>query len=197
MLNITLDAVRSAYDNLNYRWHPVFNLFGIRTLNGEPDAFDDFIGCAYNDPETPGTEFSLSAYHATTDPGIAFLNHPDNPNGTAVLKCGQYTDSHKPGFHRGNKAHPALIQAAPLTVWRDRNRDNKPDIGGRIQTGMFGLNIHRANLVLPAEHIGLWSAGCQVFRKAASLAKVLAMARLTGLSRFTYTLLNESDIIKA
>ena len=63
--------------------------------------------------------------------------------GTAVLKPGQYRGSHKIRLHGGK--YTALGQKKNVTVYRDRNKDDKYDLNeSTCDTGLFGINIHRA-----------------------------------------------------
>jgi hypothetical protein len=115
-----------------------------------------------------------------------------NPQGTAILKPGQYVGSHGLGMHRGK--YLALVQIRPVTVIRDFNRDGKTDYtGGREETGIFGINIHRAMSAGTTKTIDKYSAGCQVFANADDFSVFLQLAErhknLYGNS-FTYTLLS-------
>jgi len=155
-----------------------------------------------------GTRFALDQYNKevgrerlkvwtiTTDPGTYWLNRPINKLGTAVLKPNQWIDRWQLGNHKSDPNHPALVQVGPITVWRDSNRDNSVTTGGREDTGLFGINIHRANLTGRTMSIGKWSAGCQVFQTKTDLDQLLSICNLyrqqTG-NRFTYTLLDEND----
>jgi len=155
-----------------------------------------------------GTRFALDQYNKevgrerlkvwtiTTDPGTYWLNRPINKMGTAVLKPNQWVDRWQLGNHKRDPKHPALVQVGPITVWRDSNRDNFITVGGREDTGLFGINIHRSNLTGRTMSIGKWSAGCQVFQTKTDLDQLLSICNLyrqhTG-NRFTYTLLDEND----
>jgi len=87
----------------------------------------------------------LKAYPATTDPGLYYLWHPSCPSGTAILKEDQYLNCFKLGLHKGK--YKALVQAKPLTVIRDYNRDSVLNYNsGKEETGMFGINIHCVKL---------------------------------------------------
>ena len=67
-----------------------------------------------------------------------------NSKGVAILKPGQYLKSHKLRLHGGK--YLALGQQNPLTVYRDNNRDDNYDLNeSKTDTGLFGINIHRAS----------------------------------------------------
>ena len=86
-----------------------------------------------------------------------------NKKGVAILKPGQYRRSHKLRLHRGQ--YLALGQQNPVTVYRDDNRDDKYDLDeSKTDTGVFGINIHRATALegKTSKYINKWSSGCQV-----------------------------------
>ena len=63
--------------------------------------------------------------------------------GVAILKPGQYRGSHKLRLHQGK--YMALGQQKPVKVYRDNNRDANYDLDeSKTDTGLFGINIHRA-----------------------------------------------------
>jgi hypothetical protein len=166
------------------------NIVGIRGKSTTPNIFNDVINLLYKD----GTgSWQLYTFDATTDPGTYWLQNPLNPQGTAILKEGQYVGSHIIGMHR-NK-YLALVQRMPVTVIRDINRDGTLDFSGKEDRGLFGINIHRAMQQGVTKTIDKFSAGCQVFSDAADFNVFMAMCekhrQLYGNS-FTYTLLHES-----
>lgn len=168
------------------------NIVGVRASTNIPDAFDDTIHVFYAN----GNGWQYYNYPATTDPGIRYLKQPINGEGTAILKPGQYNHCYAIGLHRG--LYSALIQRAPITVIRDFNKDGRLDYGsGREQTGMFGINIHRAELNGTTKFVAGYSAGCQVFANASDFTAFIAMCnqhrKLYG-NDFTYTLLEQTDL---
>lgn len=165
------------------------NIIGIRANTSVPNVFNDSLNVLFTD--NTGRLASLS-WRATTDPGTYWLKNPMNPQGTAILKPGQYVGSHALGMHRGK--YLALVQVRPLTVIRDFNRDGKADYTlGREESGLFGINIHRASSEGTTKTIDKYSAGCQVFANADDFSVFLQLAErhknLYGNS-FTYTLLS-------
>lgn len=165
------------------------NVIGIRNNTHIPNVFDDSINVIFTD--ATGTS-QIHSWPATTDPGTYWLQNPMNTTGTAILKPGQYVNSHALGMHRG--LYMALVQVKPLTVIRDFNRDGKADYNsGRQETGFFGINIHRALENGTTKYIDSFSAGCQVFSKADDFSIFLQLAerhrQLYG-NTFTYTLLD-------
>lgn len=168
------------------------NIVGVRAATNIPNAFDDTIYVFYSN----GTHWLLHNFTATTDPGMQYLQQPVNSTGTAILKPGQYVNAYATGLHRG--LYNALVQRGPVTVIRDYNRDSKLDFhSGREQTGMFGINIHRAEQSGEAKYVAGYSAGCQVFADGSDFAAFMSLCvqhkKLFG-NKFTYTLLDAADL---
>lgn len=167
------------------------NIVGVRSANKKVNAFDDWITVMW---KYKGN-WNFHVYEATTDPGLYWLQHPENPSGTAILKEGQYPHSHQLGFHKG--AYKALVQVGNLTVIRDFNRDANMDIqSGCIETKSdFGINIHRACANGVSIQVDNWSAGCQVFADSFQFGQFIDLcteaANIWG-DKFTYTLINET-----
>jgi hypothetical protein len=112
-----------------------------------------------------------------------------NPKGTAVLKPGQYIDTWAFGLHQGK--YEALKQVKPVTVYRDKDLDDKSEETAVTDTGLFGINIHRANEKAISKIIDKWSAGCQVLNNPADFKTLLDSCKESKLKAFTYTLLKE------
>jgi hypothetical protein len=164
------------------------NIVGIRNPGGTPNRFDDQIVVFWKFEN----KWNFKKFKATTDPGLAYLNQPISQFGTAILKEGQYSGAYRIGMHQGK--YKALVQAAPLTVIRDFNRDNKLDYSsGKEQTGFFGINIHRANASGESTFVNKWSAGCQVFANSSQFTEFIKLCENSIANwgnSFTYTLLN-------
>jgi len=175
--------IETYYNTLNY---PIesFNIFGIRNKGGFTNTFNDTLGVYYKN--TSGIYVTMM-WQGTTDPGLYWLENPMNVKGTAILKPGNYKDSHKIGMHRGE--YKALVQNKPLPVWRDRDKDKEYDFSSD-DYGTFGINIHRANPNTQSKQIDKWSAGCQVFANPADFKLFLQLSEQHG-QVFTYTLFNE------
>jgi hypothetical protein len=121
---------------------------GPRTIErnaNEHDRYNDTL-CVF------GT--ALECFRATVDPGATWTRNPSNPRGAAHLINGRWF--YQWGTHRGRRA---LVQAAPVTVRRDRDRDGEDEGGEPLDTGWFGVNVHPGGT---APTVGAWSAGCQV-----------------------------------
>lgn len=97
---------------------------------------------------------------ATTEPGrsATFSQKSKDLGGVARIKFGQHT-AWKRGTHKGQ---PALVQCAPIIVFRDKNLDG-------LRTGdpisfATGINQHSTRLGWNGSRIGNWSEGCLVGR---------------------------------
>jgi hypothetical protein len=198
MKNITFDSVYNALENKGYEIFESdnlpynLNIVGIRNNNRTPNSFDDTIVVMW---KYQG-KWNFNQYPATTDPGLYYLNHPITPEGTAILKEGQYLHRYCLGLHRGK--YKALVQFMPVTIIRDFNKDNYLDFStGHEDTGIFGINIHRANLTGKTINVNQWSAGCQVFADSAQFAEFISLCekaeKLWG-KTFIYTVLIFNDL---
>jgi len=191
MIRPTVEQLTKTMTRLG---HKVFtggelNLVGIRKGSQVSNRFDDtFCLMACEDGQW------LTAYWPmTTAPGWPHLENGP-AKGTAVLKEGQYLGAYKIGLHQGQ--YPALVQAGPVTVYRDRNGDHNLDLENP-ETGYFGINIHRAGGARPSVQVDRWSAGCQVLADPLDFALLMALARESLKVKnylFTYTLIRESDL---
>ena len=166
------------------------NIVGLRTDSSEVNTFNDEIHLIYKDHRGKWVDLS---FECTTDPGLYWLKNPGRRSGTAILKEGQYRGSHTIGQHRGR--YTALVQRAPVKVYRDRNRDEVIDRDLRsVEEGLFGINIHHAGY--DSHRVDRWSAGCTVIGNLAEwhifLSIVRRSAELYG-DRFTYTLIEEDS----
>ncbi len=193
-MQVNIDILKKSITNLKYKWfEDAPNIIGIRTTLQAPDVFNDLLCCVWKEE---GID-TLRMWNITTDPGTYWLNHPMNPHGTAVLKPGQYIDSYGIGFHKNDVQHRALVQIKPVTVYRDKDKDNIAEETGIEETGMFGLNIHRAGLLSPSKIIDRWSAACQVFTCAMYINQFLWILNKYEKplhNKFTYTLLREKEL---
>lgn len=159
------------------------HIFGWRNSKGSADRFEDCISIGYKEFDS----YKFKTFKATTYPGRYWLEHLMNSDGTAVLLEGHYRDVYRVGLHKGKEA---LVQCGPMTVARDTDLDDTPDIDEMaVQTGVFGINIHRAGLV--SEYVGKWSAGCQVISREADFTEFMSIVKgfeKAGQTRFSYTL---------
>ena len=191
---VQYDTLRKVVEQRGYKWFDRgsynLNIVGIRRYEA-PNTFDDLICVAYRDGSG---EKCFRSWPATTEPGRHYLTNPMNRNGTAVLAPGQYVGAYLIGRHRGKYA--ALVQDKPLPVYRDTNRNEVAETTPfKIDTGIFGINIHRASARGESGTVDKWGAGCQVFADPEHFAQFMNLiyaAKKHWGSRFTYTLITEN-----
>ena len=166
------------------------NIVGIRSRNRRADAFDDHLCVYYKE----GGLWVEERYNCTVDAGAYWMQNPYKEEGCAILKAGQYRGVWSIDLHRGK--YEALCQKdnAPVTVWRDANKDLIQD-KRTSETGYFGINCHRALEYKIARQVGRFSAGCTVIQHPADFARLLVLCRMqiaAGLGdKFTYTLIED------
>ena len=183
------------HDNLNKGYD--VNIIGVRnskTKGRVTNAFDDTLTISY---KIDG-EWQYHEFNCTTDPGSHWVENLLNEKGVAILKPNQYRSSHKLDFHQGR--YLALRQKSDVTVYRDNDRDNNYDLNeSKTDTGVFGINIHRATGRSGGKSIRVdkWSAGCQVIADNDDWHTFLGIcqsAREIHGNSFSYTLIESKDI---
>ena len=168
------------------------NIVGVRNAESQPNKFDDSIYVFYKDESG---QWQFKDYPATTDSGTYWLLNPMSNLGTAMLKEGQYVDSYKQGLHKGQ--YKALVQNAPVTTYRDYDRNAIFDITTSESTGNYGINIHKAGA--DSQDVNKWSAGCQVFQKSDDFAEFINLTdkhKELYDNKFTYTLIDERAVVR-
>lgn len=183
-----LSKLMSIYNYKFYEDPYKLNIVGLRKKL-HTNIFDDILLIAFKDHRDVSY---LEQYPITTDPGKSSLMNPKNRKGTAILKPGQYIDTHAIDYHRGN--YLALCQRlGPVLVYRDTNYDNKHDLDeNKTESGFFGINIHKAGIV--SKLVDGWSAGCQVFQNNADFDVFMKLCKTHSKNHgnvFTYTLIND------
>ena len=190
------ERVKSIIENIKKKGFTIFetpyklNIVGVRSSSVIPNKFDDYIYVFYktNDGLWEGRK-----YVATTDTGTYWLKYPKMQSGSALLKEGQYIDTWKKGLHGESNPYPALVQQKPVTVFRDYNKNNVLDFNGKEQTGLFGINIHRANPNVPSQNVDKWSAGCQVFQDPKDFQDFMSLVdkyKTANNGLYSYTLID-------
>lgn len=169
------------------------NIIGIRGPQRQAGLFDDTLVVIYKEEG----EWQIKWYWITTDAGTYWLENPMKHNGTALLKEGQYRSAWVIGKHKGE--YPALVQAKAVPVYRDNNKNRILDYDeSTVETGFFGINIHRSSAHRRTEEVGRWSAGCQVFQDPQDYEQFMGLVNKSAVKfgpHFTYTLMNESDFV--
>ncbi|MFC6633534.1 hypothetical protein [Microbulbifer taiwanensis] len=167
------------------------NLVGIRTADNTANTFNDFLSVAWRFDGVP----HCLTFAATTDPGLYWRKRPANVNGTAIVVPGQYPGLWQKGLHQGKYA--ALVQRGPVQVYRDNDCDQVLDQDAPIDTGLFGINCHRANAHRESHQVDKWSAGCQVLAHPKDFDLLMALCERAAENwgrSFTYTLIEEGDL---
>tara|TARA_R100000808_G_C2155555_1_gene168651 strand:+ start:6402 stop:7034 length:633 start_codon:yes stop_codon:yes gene_type:complete len=188
-------------DTLNKKGYAFFengdyniNIIGIRNHSGNADKFDDFMNVIYR----VSGEWVVDSYIITTEPGTRILRRPIVKGGTAILVPNQYRGVYKIDTHGGKRKYTALCQRlGKVKIWRDDNRDRKPDYTGKIHEGMYGINIHRHWGSDEREYTGGVSAGCQVFQSSKDFYEFMETCHFSADvygNKFTYTLITEDDL---
>ena len=201
-MKYTREQIKDTVEGLGYKYFTGdnydVNIVGIRNsdTNGKvTNKFDDTITISYRDESG---DWQYHEYNCTTDPGDNWMDNPMLEKGCAVLKPGQYRGSHKLRLHQGK--YLALGQKKPVTVYRDRNKNDKYDFDeSTLDTGLFGINIHRATALegKTSTNVDKWSAGCQVIASNDDWHEFLGIckkARKEWGNSFTYTLIESKDI---
>ena len=165
------------------------NIVGLRSKSATPNRFDDEFHVFY---KVSALNWQYHIFKATTDAGTFWLRQPMQPQGTALLAEGQYVGCYQLGLHRGK--YLALVQRKAVNIIRDYNRDAVLDFNnGTKTTGLYGINIHRANRVGKTKTVDKNSAGCQVFENASDFDLFIKLCQkqksLYG-NRFTYSLID-------
>ena len=105
-------------------------------------------------------------HQATTEPGKAptFAAAAMRLGGIFRIQFGQHLNCWKIGHHKGNLAHPALVQipSRVITGYRDRNRDGKRP--GDLLSKGYGINQHGTRPGFVSRIVGYYSIGCLVGR---------------------------------
>ena len=195
---MTTDELPTILKRVADHGHAIFtrgafnlNIIGVRSPETIANKFDDQLHLVYRDDF--GSFIDL-AFRCTTDPGLYWLEHPIRRDGTAILKAGQYRGAYRIAKHRG--IYPALCQRKPVTVWRDRDKNETLDhVPGTEITGLYGINIHNAGKGTKTA-VSKWSAGCTVLADlhdwAIFMAVVNRSAERYG-DTFTYTLIEDKS----
>ena len=194
MLALIINALRFKTYETYVRPYEL-NIVGIRSDSTLPNRFDDEIHVFFKNGSGKWIHY---IFPATTDPGTYWLQNPMSPQGTAILKQGQYKGAYQIGLHRGK--YYALVQSKPVTVLRDYDRNAILDFwNGKPESGMFGINIHRASVNGTTKSVDSYSAGCQVFANINEFNLFMQLCekhkQLYGNS-FTYTLIDKRAIAR-
>lgn len=165
----------------------------MRSRSTVPNRFDDELHVFFTTQNGLFRKWEHYVFAATTDPGTYWLRNPMHPQGTALLAPGQYLDTYRIDRHRG-KYYALCQRLKKVRVVRDYNRNAILDFNnGRLDMGMFGINVHRARKTGTTYTVDTHSAGCQVFQHASDFNFFMQLCErhreLYG-NRFSYTLID-------
>ena len=110
------------------------------------------------------------SWEATTEPGRYWTEHPMNSRGAARIAFGQFKSWCVGDYH----GVESLLQAAPITVYRDLAQDYKRE--GAPDVGNFGIHQHWG-YDLPKNDLGRSSAGCLVGRMRQGQEDFMALVK--------------------
>ena len=194
------EVLQRALDSKGYKYFTNgdynLNIIGIRNADTDDmvtNKFDDTITLSYK----KDGEWQYHEFDCTTDPGTHWVDNILNEDGVAILKPGQYPKSHKIRKHQGK--YEALGQQNPVTVYRDKNRDDIYNMNKEnTDTGLFGINIHRATSRVgkTSTQVDKWSAGCQVIASNDDFKlfmNICRKAKAVWSNNFTYTLITSKE----
>ena len=140
-----------------------------------PNKFND-LRIVFTVGEGGRPDFESSVWDGTTEPGKVWTMNPMNPKGAARIAFNQYkawvVGIHHPG---SASAHEALVQAEPIGVYRDLNKDFKRP-GDQLDTGLFAINQHWG-YDAPQDDLGRTSAGCLVGRTREGHRKFMSLVK--------------------
>ena len=153
------------------------NFFGIRNLNNLEDGI-------YNDTIGYWTQEKICMAKGTTDPSSYYIKeNPMNPEGTAIMVTGYHDDIWVVGMHPlGTTSYQALVNTAYGKKCKPQkvNRLTKDfqlvmEISKipKVFEGFFGCNLHHGKGWEIDNHIGGWSAGCQVYQDIEDFATMM------------------------
>ena len=203
-MTYTREQIKNAVESKGFKWFNDsankgydVNIVGIRnssTGKKVTNVFDDYITISFKDEKG---EWMFYQWAATTDPGKKSMlewRKMGITGGCARLVAGQYRTTWAIDKHQGK--YDALCQRLDkVKVYRDTDLDLEYD-EDKITEGIYGINIHKAGM--DSTWVENWSAGCQVFKRVKDFDEFMKIckraAKIHG-NKFSYTLLNSSDII--
>jgi hypothetical protein len=192
----TREKIQAAVLAKSYKWfEDQLNIVSLR--NSVPgskvtNVFDDTLTLSY---KLNGV-WQFHQWAITTDPGTKAVKEYSNKNGVAILVPGQYLNAYTIRLHQGK--YEAVCQAGVVSVYRDKNKDMLFDMNpASIQSGVFGINIHRSNPTTESFAVENWSEGCSVFKRVKDFnefMKICNSFKAASGNKFTYTLLTTADV---
>ena len=203
-MTYTREQIKNAIESKGFKWFNDsdnkgydVNIVGIRnssTGKKVTNVFDDYITISFKDEKD---EWMFYQWAATTDPGKKSMlewHKMGITGGCARLVAGQYRTTWTVDKHQG-KYYALCQRLAKVKVYRDPDFNLEYD-ETKITEGIYGINIHKAGM--DSTWVENYSAGCQVFKRVKDFDEFMKIckkaAKIHG-NKFSYTLLNSSDII--
>lgn len=160
-------------------------------VRSNEDGFNVFDDKAYTfecfgNNETP--VFRMVSTGTTNAGNYGLLNFARyGQKGCAVLCADTIVyNSHRFGYHKQNRNHPAYIQNIGFPYTRDSNKNKLSENYGTVYNNIIGANVHRAQMF--TSFINNWSTGCLVRNVLAQHNKWLDIMNRRSL---TVAILNE------
>lgn len=134
----------------------------------EPNRFNDLRTLLRIAPG--GKAEWVGCWEASTEPGLVYTMKPlDGTPGVARIALGQFK-AWSVGFHKGTQ--PALVQTAPIVIYRDLDKNFRRDEGERVSIAS-SINQH-SGYDAPDNNVGNTSAGCLVGQSRAGHSEFMA-----------------------
>lgn len=193
-MSYTKEQIEQAVKSKGFVWFNSakdydVNIVGVRNLKSGKkvtNEFDDALTLSY---KVNGI-WQFHQWTITTDPGKKPTEILRSLRGVARLVPGQYRGVYAVSMHNGK--YQALCQRlGNVSVYRDNNKDKIQD-EKVIDSGVFGINIHRSSIYKDPSYVDYFSEGCQVFRYNANFVefmKIINKAKDAFGNKFTYTLI--------
>jgi hypothetical protein len=174
---------------------------GLRKEQKSSVNYEDFIITFMNLTEGEHRTMAICVFKGTTTPSNYWLKNflTNNKKGTAILQEGYHENCWAFGYHKQDRNRPALVQIAPLPVYRDGNGDEVLDYTTSTieKNGLIGINFHTRKNASLSSVIGDTSAGCQVVKDKKNFEDHFISYVKTAISRgqkkFSYLLLKTAN----
>lgn len=195
-MKITIDILKQSVAKKGYKWFDnAPNIIGIRTNLQVPDVFNDVMCVVYKE----GGVEKLFTTTFTSEPGTTYQKKLLNPKGCWVMMPNQMIDAYTIGLHQGKADHVCLKSSGKIFGLREDDKDgvalnDKDAVATWVDGTTVGANIHGANKLGITKIVGPWSAGCMVLSNWKDKEKLIDICKASGVLKFTFTLINESDL---
>ncbi len=173
----TLKQLLFAFGHEGHAFPRGVHLVVLRNARGTLDAFDDMLLVL------DGAREPSFACRCTADPGRPSREHPKRRDGTAVWAPGQVQNGL--GFGRHHGEYECLVPLVPIPVDRYDGIDDLTP----TRSSSTATQVHRASADHESSVVGAWSEGCIVVANPADFARVMELAKASGQTAFTVTLL--------